>query len=123
MKPQTAKGMRDFGHEEKILRDEVIKKLVEIFEKYGYSSLETPIVERYDVLSAKFGAGEGTEVMKEVFKLKDDPSSFEEIRKDTLGKQLSFSGRANNNQMFNRLEFMARSVSEVDPIVLTEQVK
>jgi histidyl-tRNA synthetase len=71
MKLNTSKGMRDFGPEEKILRDSVIKNLVEIFEIYGYSSLETPIVERYDVLSAKFGAGEGTDVMKEIFKLTD----------------------------------------------------
>ena len=71
MKLQTAKGMRDFGPEDKILRDSIMKNLVEVFEIYGYSPLETPIVERYDVLSAKFGAGEGTDVMKETFKLTD----------------------------------------------------
>lgn len=71
MKLNTAKGMRDFGPEDKILRDSVIKNLIDLFENYGYSSLETPIVERYDVLSSKFGAGEGTDVMKEIFKLTD----------------------------------------------------
>ncbi len=71
MKLQTAKGMRDFSPENKILRDSIMKKLVEVFERYGYSPLETPIVERYDVLSAKFGAGEGTDVMKETFRLTD----------------------------------------------------
>lgn len=71
MELQTAKGMRDFSPEEKILRDRIMKKLVEVFETYGYSPLETPIVERYDVLSAKFGAGDGTDVMKETFRLTD----------------------------------------------------
>jgi histidyl-tRNA synthetase len=71
MKLQIAKGMRDFGPEEKILRKGVVKSLVEIFELYGYSPLETPIVERYDILSAKFGAGKESDVMKEIFKLTD----------------------------------------------------
>ncbi len=71
MKLQTAKGMRDFGPEEKILRDGVVKNLVEIFEIYGYSPLETPIVESYDVLSAKFAAGQESDASKEIFKLSD----------------------------------------------------
>lgn len=71
MKLQLPKGMRDFSPEEKILRDEIIKKLIETFEIYGYSPLETPIVERYDVLSAKFAAGEESDAMKETFKLTD----------------------------------------------------
>ena len=71
MKLQLPKGMRDFSPEEKILRDEIIKKLTETFELYGYAPLETPIVERYDVLSAKFAAGEASDAMKETFKLQD----------------------------------------------------
>lgn len=63
--------MRDFNPEEKILRNEIVKTLTEIFELYGYVPLETPIVERYDVLSAKFAAGEQSDVLKETFKLKD----------------------------------------------------
>jgi len=68
---QTPKGMRDFNPEEKILRNEIVRTLTEIFELYGYVPLETPIVERYDVLSAKFAAGEESDVLKEIFKLKD----------------------------------------------------
>jgi histidyl-tRNA synthetase len=71
MELQLAKGMRDFPPEEKILRDEIVKKLTETFELYGYSPLETPIVERYDVLSAKFAAGETSDAMRETFKLTD----------------------------------------------------
>jgi len=61
--------MRDFPPEEKILRDEVISVLKGIFELYGFSPLETPIVERWEVLSAKYSGGE--EILKETFKLTD----------------------------------------------------
>ena len=71
MKLQLPKGMRDFGPEEKILRDKIVNTLKYVFELYGYVPLETPIVERYDVLSAKFAAGQESDAMKETFKLKD----------------------------------------------------
>ncbi|MCD4760167.1 histidine--tRNA ligase [archaeon] len=71
MELQLPKGMRDFSPEEKILRDEILKKITETFETYGFPPLETPIVERYDVLSAKFAAGETSDAMKETFKLSD----------------------------------------------------
>jgi len=71
MKLLTAKGMRDFAPQEKILRNKVVEKLVRVFERYGYVPLETPIVERFDVLSAKYAAGEASDAMKETFRLKD----------------------------------------------------
>ncbi len=69
MELQLPRGMRDFPPEEKILRDEVIALLKESFELYGFSPLETPVVERWEVLSAKYSGGE--EILKETFKLKD----------------------------------------------------
>ncbi len=69
MELQLPRGMRDFPPEEKILRDEVIALLKEIFETYGFSPLETPIVERWEILSAKYAGG--TELLKETFKLTD----------------------------------------------------
>jgi histidyl-tRNA synthetase len=63
------KGMRDFPPEEKIARNEIIDLLREVFELYGFSPLETPIVERMDVLAAKYAGG--AEIMKETFQLKD----------------------------------------------------
>ncbi len=65
----NARGVRDFLPEESIERQKVIDTLRNIFEKYGYSPLETPAIERYDVLSAKFAGG--SEIVKEIFKLKD----------------------------------------------------
>ncbi|MFH1439576.1 MAG: ATP phosphoribosyltransferase regulatory subunit [Candidatus Woesearchaeota archaeon] len=69
MNLERAKGTKDYPPEEKIMRQEVIDSLRNIFELYGFSPLETPIIERYDVLSAKYTGG--AEILKETFKFKD----------------------------------------------------
>lgn len=66
---QLPKGTRDFSPEEKILRDKIIDTLKDVFELYGYVPLETPILERFDVLSSKYAGGAG--ILKETFKLRD----------------------------------------------------
>jgi len=71
MKLQTAKGVRDVPPEEKILKNEVVDTITKTFEKYGFAPLETPIIERYETLAAKFGAGTESDALKETFKLKD----------------------------------------------------
>ena len=71
MKLQTAKGVRDLPPEEKILKNKVVSTITRYFELYGFAPLETPILERYETLEAKYGAGTGSEVLKETFKLKD----------------------------------------------------
>jgi histidyl-tRNA synthetase len=68
-KLQRAKGTRDFLPENQIIREEIINVLRETFELFGYSPLETPILERFDILSAKYAGG--AEILKETFKLKD----------------------------------------------------
>jgi histidyl-tRNA synthetase len=66
-----AKGTRDFGPKEKILRDYIVNTLKEVCENYGFNPIETPIVERYETLAAKFAAGEESDALKEIFKFKD----------------------------------------------------
>ncbi len=68
---ETAKGFRDFSPEEKILRDKVIFKIKNIFENYGFSPLETPTVEKLEILEAKFGAGEASDAVSEIYRFKD----------------------------------------------------
>ena len=68
---QRARGVRDFLPELKIARDNIIKKIVDIFELYGYSPLETPIIERYDLFASKFAQGEESEAMQESFTMTD----------------------------------------------------
>ncbi len=69
MKLMNARGTRDFSPEEKIIRQDVIDLLRKTFELYGFSPLETPIIERFEVLSAKYAGG--AEIMKETFQFKD----------------------------------------------------
>lgn len=65
----TPKGVRDFLPEEKIIRDRIIDILRKSFELYGYNPLETPALERIEILASKYAGGE--EILKEIFKLKD----------------------------------------------------
>ncbi|MDP3765554.1 MAG: histidine--tRNA ligase [Nanoarchaeota archaeon] len=69
MELQIPKGTRDFSPEEKIVRDNVVGTLKEVFELYGYAPLDTPILERFDVLASKYAGG--AEILKETFRLKD----------------------------------------------------
>lgn len=69
MKLQNPRGMRDFSPEESIFRNKLIDLFKQSFENYGFSPLETPIMERLDILSAKYAGGD--EILKETFKLKD----------------------------------------------------
>ncbi|KKQ38615.1 MAG: Histidyl-tRNA synthetase [Candidatus Roizmanbacteria bacterium GW2011_GWA2_37_7] len=54
-KLQTLKGFRDFLPEEKRKRDFVIKRIVEIFEIFGFEPLETPTLEYATLLMGKYG--------------------------------------------------------------------
>lgn len=66
---ERAKGTRDLLPEDEILRNEIIDTLKKTFENYGFSPIETPIIERYETLTSKYAGG--SEIVKEMFKLKD----------------------------------------------------
>lgn len=66
---RNLKGTRDFMKGEQKIRNEIIKKLQQIFENYGYQPLETPIICKYDILASKYAGGD--EILKEVYKFKD----------------------------------------------------
>ena len=69
MELQIPKGTRDTSPEEKIVKDKIVNTLKEVFELYGYAPLDTPILERFDILSSKYAGG--AEILKETFRLKD----------------------------------------------------
>ena len=66
-----AKGVRDFGPEEKIERDRIVQILKRVFESFGYNPIETPVLERYELFASKYGIGMESDAMRETFKLKD----------------------------------------------------
>jgi histidyl-tRNA synthetase len=66
---RNLKGTFDYLPQEQKVRDDIIRKLKEVFGRYGYQPLETPIVGYFDVLASKYAGG--SEILKEVFKLND----------------------------------------------------
>lgn len=103
MKLQTAKGVQDFPPEEKILKNEVVDILKETFERYGFLPLETPVLERYETLAAKYAGG--AEILKETFKLKDQGGRKLGLRFDLTVPLARFMGMNPNLRMpFKRYE-------------------
>lgn len=67
VKARTLKGFQDFFPADVLLRTAVMRRIEDIFQRYGYAPLETPALEHLDVL---LGAG-GTETNKELFCLEN----------------------------------------------------
>lgn len=63
------KGTKDYIPSEQILRQQVLDVLRRTFESYGYSPLETPILNIFELLASKYAGG--TEILKETYQLQD----------------------------------------------------
>lgn len=55
MKPQPPKGTRDYLPPEMARRESALATVKGVFERFGYAPLETPALERLDVLTGKYG--------------------------------------------------------------------
>ncbi len=66
---ERAKGTKEVNPEQKLIRNRILNVLVRTFELYGFQPLETPTLQRLDVLASKYAGG--AEILKETFKLKD----------------------------------------------------
>jgi histidyl-tRNA synthetase len=75
VKPSLPKGTRDFLPEQMVRRQYVMNTVRGIFERYGYQPLETPTIEKLDVLSGKYG-DEGESL---IFKVLRRGSGLEEL--------------------------------------------
>jgi histidyl-tRNA synthetase len=69
MQVERAKGTKEVNPEEKLVRNEILNVIVKNFELFGFQPLETPTLQKYDVLASKYAGG--AEILKETFKLKD----------------------------------------------------
>ncbi|MCF7872222.1 histidine--tRNA ligase [Candidatus Woesearchaeota archaeon] len=69
MKIQIAKGVKDIDPEINIIKNKILNVITKKFEETGYNPLQTPTIERFDVLSSKYAGG--AEILKETFKLTD----------------------------------------------------
>lgn len=114
-KLEGAKGVRDFPPEKKIPRDLVVQTLKNTFELYGFSPLETPAIERFDVLASKYAGG--AEILKETFKFKDQGDRELCLRYDLTVPLCRFVGMNPNLKMpFKR--YQIGSVFRDGPIKL-----
>ena len=69
MKIQNVKGGYDYLPKEQRIRNYINNILKEVFESYGFKSIETPILCYYDMLADKYD--ENNDILKEIYKLKD----------------------------------------------------
>ncbi|MBI2545866.1 histidine--tRNA ligase [Candidatus Woesearchaeota archaeon] len=97
MELSTAKGTRDIAPERAIARQKVMDTLRAVFELYGFSPLETPVIERYDLLASKYAGG--AEILKETFKLKDQGGRELALRYDLTVPLCRFIGMNPNIKM------------------------
>lgn len=63
-----------------------------------------------DVVSKAVGVSD-----EQLIEIKDNPSMFETIKYNVLGRQLEVSGKVTKNGMFNRIEFVANNIEELKP--------
>ncbi|CCA73671.1 probable HTS1-histidine--tRNA ligase, mitochondrial [Serendipita indica DSM 11827] len=74
---KTAKGTRDYGPAENSLREHIEDIVKECFKRYGGSCIDTPVFERKDILTGKYG-----EDSKLIFDLKDQGGEELSLRYD-----------------------------------------
>lgn len=55
MKPSIPKGTRDFLPQQVNRRNYIFNTIREVFVKYGYQAIETPVMEKLDTLTGKYG--------------------------------------------------------------------
>ena len=65
----NVKGTYDFMPNDMVIRNQILKVLRENFEKYGYSPIETPIINYYDLLSYKYS--NDAEILSEIYRFSD----------------------------------------------------
>lgn len=52
---KTAKGTRDYGPEQTAVRNDVLRRITDVFKRHGAVNIDTPIFELKDVLTGKYG--------------------------------------------------------------------
>lgn len=103
MKLENSKGTRDFSPDEKIVREDIVNTLKATFELYGFSPLETPILNRFELFESKYAGGD--EILKEIFSLKDQGERKLGLRFDLTVPLAKFVGMNPDLKMpFKRYE-------------------
>ena len=77
---KNVKGTYDYLPEQQKIRNYINDTLKEVFEKYGYQPLETPILCYYDLLAGKYD--ETNDILNEIYKLTDQGNRSLGLRYD-----------------------------------------
>lgn len=97
------KGMRDFLPSGASRREWIADTLKVVFKKYGFVPLETPVAERFEVLSSKFAGGE--EILKETYRFSDQGQRELGLRYDlTVPLARVFAGNPQLPKPFKRYQ-------------------
>lgn len=67
IEPRTLKGFRDYGPREQLARQQMFAKIQNVFERFGFLPLSTPVLEYKEILMGKYGDDE-----KLVYSFKDN---------------------------------------------------
>ncbi|KAF7488789.1 Histidine--tRNA ligase [Sarcoptes scabiei] len=74
---KTPKGMRDFDFKQMTVREMVFKTITDVFKRHGAMAIDTPVCERKDVLTGKYG-----EDSKLIYDLQDQGGELLSLRYD-----------------------------------------
>lgn len=96
MKPSIPKGTRDYTPEQVARRDYIFGSIRQVFEKYGYQPIETPVMENLSTLLGKYGE-EGDKLLFKVlnngdFLSKADKEALESLDSQKLVPSISRKG-------------------------------
>ena len=91
---KTPKGMRDFESKQMLVREKVFKIITDIFKRHGGLAIDTPVCERKDVLTGKYG-----EDSKLIYDLEDQGGELLSLRYDLTVPFARFLAQNKINQM------------------------
>ena len=97
MELRNAKGVRDLNPKDKLTKQKIVDTLKSVFERFGFSPIETPVLELYDVLASKYSGG--AEILKETFKLTDQGKRKLALRYDLTVPLCRYFGMNKNIKM------------------------
>ena len=80
IKPQNAKGTRDFGPQQMKRIDYIFETIAKNFEAYGFMKIATPAVEKLDVLTGKYG-DEGDQLL---FKILNNGDYLKKVKSEEV---------------------------------------
>lgn len=100
---RNLKGTSDYSPEEQCLREDLFNALKDVFRRYGYESMETPILSYFNVLASKYAGG--AEILSEIYRLSDQGKRDLGLRYDLTVPFARFIGMNPNLSMpFRRFE-------------------